>query len=1168
MENFMRRTNLDFVDEGILSELLTGGFNLVGHFKEKDLVLVIGNTGAGKSTMINYLLGCPMKREEGRVRVQEGYPEFAKIGLDKCYSATLYPEAYAAVEGHSFCDVAGWGDSRDPKFKKEFQITTAICTKIAINSAKLIKSIIVVVDQESLVAGRAASLSSVFNALENFFHSSGINNLSSSVIFAITKIKYKRMNYLRYFEKMRTEATGDPRKIFLCDVALSSKIIEVDPLDQGLSKQVLEAAIRHSAPLLPGDFGFTGDADTERVFREFIAVVAEEGNEILDGFLNLPAKIARKWADKNAEQENFNAINAQYNQIASRFLNGDCERVRYFIAELEKIHKVIQEKKRNIAIVETAIQKNEKRQKDIILEKNKTIDLYNSLIPRYKQRCNRYEYSFNNYGGDHPQTRQRENEMLALDRELDGYKEDVECFNGRLSQFEGEVESFKARIAAIANDIKSNDRPAVASLESKIHYYRNEEIKKQEEHRRGELIEIEKVKSISFEKLNKLIEEFNREAFAFEMLKEKFLINSSLFLLLFKISAVIGENFSPVLTGFLRKFNPFVFQQLSRANDALAQTCLGFCYENGLGLMKNSEKAVSFYQAAASQNEKFALYQLACCYARGIGVKPSDTMAIKHFHFSARLGHKKAQQGHEAIFKKILSSAQQSHPASQSALAFCFLHGYGVEKNVEMAKKYNEEAANKNDPEGAFNLATFYELGIGVDKNIVLALQYYSLAKTNGHADAATSMENLIRQLHSFAKNKEAWAAYCLGVCYAHGLAVKQDHSNAVHFYTIAKENNHILAHYELAFYYEKGEVVKKDLLVALRLHQRVANHHEKAKERLTYLVELLKLGSQRKDPLSQYCLATCYLENLGVTQNIYKAAQYYGLAKRGAFPLDDFCMGLCSEFGEGVKQDSLQALRYYKHALDSGNTEAKTRINAVLHDLDLQAKRNSSAAQFTLGKYYAEILGEAKNDAEAITYFKLSAEQNHPLALHELGIFYQEGRAVPQNKIQSLRFFNQATKLGNEESQNRAGILLAHLIELAEEGDAEAQCQSGLCYEESLGGLEHNYEMALTYYQRAAKQKYPQAFFHLARCYEEGKGCERNESLAIKFYKLASTHHSGEASFVLGNYYSGGTLGLRKNYRRASLFYRSAIQEGHPNAREAFEACEQERQQHKCAVM
>jgi ribosome biogenesis GTPase A len=48
----------------------------------KDGVLVIGNTGAGKSTLINYLLGCKMgiKREHGRDIYETQGQYYAMIG--------------------------------------------------------------------------------------------------------------------------------------------------------------------------------------------------------------------------------------------------------------------------------------------------------------------------------------------------------------------------------------------------------------------------------------------------------------------------------------------------------------------------------------------------------------------------------------------------------------------------------------------------------------------------------------------------------------------------------------------------------------------------------------------------------------------------------------------------------------------------------------------------------------------------------------------------------------------------------------------------------------------------------------------------------------------------------------------------------------------------------
>jgi putative ribosome biogenesis GTPase RsgA len=75
----MGQTNIN--DEK-MRNLFEEGISKIRNAENKDGVIVIGNTGAGKSTLINYLLGCKMvyKKKKGNKTYETAENEFAKIG--------------------------------------------------------------------------------------------------------------------------------------------------------------------------------------------------------------------------------------------------------------------------------------------------------------------------------------------------------------------------------------------------------------------------------------------------------------------------------------------------------------------------------------------------------------------------------------------------------------------------------------------------------------------------------------------------------------------------------------------------------------------------------------------------------------------------------------------------------------------------------------------------------------------------------------------------------------------------------------------------------------------------------------------------------------------------------------------------------------------------------
>ena len=81
-------------------------------------------------------------------------------------------------------------------------------------------------------------------------------------------------------------------------------------------------------------------------------------------------------------------------------------------------------------------------------------------------------------------------------------------------------------------------------------------------------------------------------------------------------------------------------------------------------------------------------------------------------------------------------------------------------------------------------------------------------------------------------------------------------------------------------------------------------------------------------------------------------------------------------------------------------------------------AKEGDAGAQFNLGLMYAKGNGVAKDEAKALKWFRLSAEQDHGGALLNLGLMYQDGRGVAADKVKAVSCFRAAAEQGNAEAQ------------------------------------------------------------------------------------------------------------------------------------------------------
>ena len=69
---------------------------------------------------------------------------------------------------------------------------------------------------------------------------------------------------------------------------------------------------------------------------------------------------------------------------------------------------------------------------------------------------------------------------------------------------------------------------------------------------------------------------------------------------------------------------------------------------------------------------------------------------------------------------------------------------------------------------------------------------------------------------------------------------------------------------------------------------------------------------------------------------------------------------------------------------------------------LRARAAQGDAEAQFNIGVMYAEGRGVPRDDAEAVRWYRLAAEQGHAYAQFNLGVMYAYGEGVPQDDVQA----------------------------------------------------------------------------------------------------------------------------------------------------------------------
>ena len=124
----------------------------------------------------------------------------------------------------------------------------------------------------------------------------------------------------------------------------------------------------------------------------------------------------------------------------------------------------------------------------------------------------------------------------------------------------------------------------------------------------------------------------------------------------------------------------------------------------------------------------------------------------------------------------------------------------------------------------------------------------------------------------------------------------------------------------------------------------------------------------------------------------------------------------------------------------------------------------------------------------------------------------------------------------------------------LAEEGDASAQCNLGVMYEQGRG-VAQNYREAMRWFRLAALQGDASAQSNLGVMYYKGQGIAQDYREAMKWYRMAAEQRNAEAQFNLGVMYQDGR-GVAQDRVRAHMWFNlAAAISGQPNAKLAAQS-------------
>ena len=255
----------------------------------------------------------------------------------------------------------------------------------------------------------------------------------------------------------------------------------------------------------------------------------------------------------------------------------------------------------------------------------------------------------------------------------------------------------------------------------------------------------------------------------------------------------------------------------------------------------------------------------------------------------------------------------------------------------------------------------------------------------------------------------------------------------------------------------------------------------------------------------------------------------------------------------------------YYNSGSDETDTAANDRKQALYY-YEKAAEMGDITAQKTLAEYYLRAIYIQQHCKKAFFWFEQAAQQGDAPSQYELGLCFEIGRGTKPDRGKAAEWYAKAAAQGHEKAQEKMQLLTTqsgwcekacqaddpakkaeYLLEAAQLGSADAQCELGDCYAKGRG-VSADIAKAARWYEKAAKQGNAQGLYKMGCCCLSGVGVAQNNDRAFSYFTQAADQGHAEAQYALGNCYNSGK-GTAASASQAAEWYTKAARQGNVEA-------------------
>nr|XP_025036253.1 protein sel-1 homolog 2 isoform X4 [Pelodiscus sinensis] len=290
----------------------------------------------------------------------------------------------------------------------------------------------------------------------------------------------------------------------------------------------------------------------------------------------------------------------------------------------------------------------------------------------------------------------------------------------------------------------------------------------------------------------------------------------------------------------------YYFLKAAKAGNTHGMALLGKMFlEGSVAVTQSNASAFKYFTMAAEKGNAVGLWGLGLLYFQGKGVPVNYTEAFKYFHKAAEKGLADAQfqlgviyhsgtgvrKDYKLAFKYFYLASQNGQPVAVYYLAQMYAAGTGVFRSCQNAVELYRSVCELGSWSEKFLTAYFAYQGGNIDSSLsqyaLLAEMGYEVAQSNSAYILETEQVKILSKEQMYplalllwnraAAQGNAFARVKTGDYHFYGYGTNKDYVTAAIHYSLAVDHHIAQAMFNLAYMYEHGLGIPKDIHLAKR---------------------------------------------------------------------------------------------------------------------------------------------------------------------------------------------------------------------------------------------------------------------------------------------------------------------------------------------------------------